>query len=477
MIGRENEQEILKNCLMSNKAEFLVIYGRRRVGKTYLIKEYFNNQFSFYTTGMTETNMQGQLKAFNNALAEAGADNSKIEDWFEAFLKLKAYLQTESVKRDAVSGKRVVFLDELPWMDTPRSDFKSALEYFWNSWGSSQNDLLLIVCGSATSWIIDNLLDNQGGFYNRVTRRIHLKPFTLRECEQLYQINGVKLTRRQVIDSYMVFGGIPYYMNCFDKRLSLAQNIDELLFKENGILFYEHEVLLKSLFKNHEKHAEILNELSKNKGGITRVALAKNKKIGDGEPLTKALNELEQCGFVRKYKNYTKEKQGFYFQLIDPFMMFSFRFLKNREHNNWMTYINSPSYFAWIGNAFELVVLTHSEQIKKALGISGVESNEYAWRSSKSKPGAQVDLLIDRKDGVINLCEAKYTGEQFKIDSQYAEVLQNKVSAFINETKCKSSVHLTLISASGIKHNEYSGIVQNEIDADALFLTVEMNGR
>jgi hypothetical protein len=249
----------------------------------------------------------------------------------------------------------------------------------------------------------------------------------------------------------------------------LAQNIDELLFKETGILFYEYEVLLKSLFKNYRKHAEILKVISKNKGGATRVALSRNEKIGDGEPLTKALNELEQSGFIRKYKNYTQKKQGFYFQLIDPFMMFSFRFLENREHNNWMAYINSPSYFAWTGNAFELVVLIHSSQIKKVLGISGVESNEYAWRSTKSKPGAQVDLLIDRKDGVVNLCEAKFTIDQFSIDSQYADVLKNKVSIFVNETKCKNAVHLTLISASGIKHNEYSGVVQNEIDGDDLF--------
>lgn len=469
MIGREKEQEIIKRCLSSDRAELLVVYGRRRVGKTYLIKEYFNNQFSFYTTGLTETDMQGQIKAFNNALIECGADNSKIKDWFSAFMKLKLYLQNGNVRRDAVSGKRVVFLDELPWMDTPRSDFKSSLEYFWNSWASTQNDLLLIVCGSATSWIIDNLLDNRGGFYNRVTQRIHLKPFSLRECELMYQANGVKLTRHQVIESYMVFGGIPYYINCFDKRLSLAQNIDELLFKETGILFYEYEVLLKSLFKNYRKHAEILKVISKNKGGATRVALSRNEKIGDGEPLTKALNELEQSGFIRKYKNYTQKKQGFYFQLIDPFMMFSFRFLENREHNNWMAYINSPSYFAWTGNAFELVVLIHSSQIKKVLGISGVESNEYAWRSTKSKPGAQVDLLIDRKDGVVNLCEAKFTIDQFSIDSQYADVLKNKVSIFVNETKCKNAVHLTLISASGIKHNEYSGVVQNEIDGDDLF--------
>lgn len=470
MVGRVAEQEILKSCLSSNKAEFLVVYGRRRVGKTYLIKEYFNNQFTFYTTGMTETKMHGQLKAFNNALIECGCDKSKINDWFEAFAKLKFYLQTNNIRRDSVTGKRVIFLDELPWMDTPRSDFKSALEYFWNSWASTQKDLLLIVCGSATSWIIDNLLDNKGGFYNRVTRRIHLKPFTLNECEALFAANGIKLTRHQIIESYMVFGGIPHYINCFDKRLSLAQNIDELLFNENGMLYYESNVLLKSLFKNHERHAEILKILAQTKGGVTRVELSKNKMIGDGQPLTKALNELEQCGFVRKYQNYTQNKQNYYFQLIDPFMLFAFKYLNSREHKSWLMYLNTPSYFSWAGNAFELVVSIHVPQIKRALGIYGVESSEYAWKSSKSKPGAQIDLLIDRKDGVINLCEAKFTSSPYAIDSSYAEVLNNKINAFVSETNCKSSLHLTLISASGLKANEYSEIIQNDLCEDSLFL-------
>ncbi len=454
---------------MSKKAEFLVVYGRRRVGKTYLIKEYFNNQFSFYTTGMTETNMSGQLKAFDNALIESGAEKSKIKDWFEAFAKLKSLLQKENIKRDAVSGKRVVFLDELPWMDTPRSDFKSALEYFWNSWASTQKDLLLIVCGSATSWIIDNLLDNKGGFYNRITKRIHLKPFNLKECELFFEASGIKMTRSQIIESYMIFGGIPFYLECFDKRLSLAQNVNVLLFDENGDLYYEHQVLLKSLFKNHEKHAHIIDMLASSKSGLTRVELSGNPKIGDGEPLTKALNELEQSGFIRMYKNYPQKKQGFIFQLIDPFMLYSFRFLRNREHNDWMKYINSPSYFSWTGLAFELVVLLHINQVKSKLGISGVETIEYAWKSRNSSPGAQIDLLIDRKDGVTNLCEIKYTSTPYEIDAQYEEVLKNKLNVFLAETGCKSAVHMTLISASGLKQNMYMDAVQNVIDADALF--------
>lgn len=470
MIGRKKEQELLKNCLESPRAEFLVVYGRRRVGKTYLIKEYFNNSFSFYATGLSNAKTKEQLRAFSNSLTEHGYNDKTIpKDWYEAFMRLKELLMSASIRKDPVSKKRVVFLDELPWMDTARSDFKSALEYFWNSWASSQKDLLLIVCGSATSWIIDNLLGDRGGFYNRITRQIHLFPFTLKECDDLFKANDIVMTSNQVIECYMIFGGIPYYLNCFDKRLSLAQNVDELLFNPTGQLYYEYDRLLSSLFKHYERHSAIINAISHSKGGMTRVELAKISKIGDGEPLTKALNELEQCGFIRKYKNFTKEKQGFYFQLVDPFMHFCFHFIKNREHESWMNFINTPGYFSWIGNAFELICLLHIKQIKQALGISGVETTEFAWKSQHSKPGAQIDLLIDRKDGVINICEAKFTISAFEIDSKYEAELRNKLSTFIQETSCNKALYLTLISANGLVHNSHTGIVQSLISSEDLF--------
>ena len=470
MIGRKKEIKLLDDCLYSGKAEFLVVYGRRRVGKTYLIKEYFNNSFSFYATGLSKAKTREQLRAFDGSLLEYGGENNTVpRDWYDAFVKLKKLLQRDDVRRDPASGKRVVFLDELPWMDTARSDFKSALEYFWNSWASAEKDMLLIVCGSATSWIIDNLLSDRGGFYNRITRQMHLMPFTLEECRELFEENGMSLTSQQVIESYMVFGGIPYYLNCFDRRLSLAQNIEELLFKQTGQLYYEYDRLLGSLFKKCERHAAILTALSTKKGGMLRTELARISQIGDGAPLTKALNELEQCGFIRKYKNYMKEKNGVYFQLIDPFMMFCYKFIQNREYDSWMSYINTPGYYSWAGNAFEMVCLIHVNQIKKTLGIAGVETNEYAWRSMASNPGAQIDLIIDRKDGVVNVCEIKYTMTKYAIDAAYEDNLRNKIYAFVNETKCKKAVHLTFLSVAGLIKNSHSGIVQNEITGNVLF--------
>lgn len=469
LVGRKKEQDLLLQCLNSKRPEFLVVYGRRRIGKTYLIKEFFNYFFSFYATGVANANTRSQLRLFNEALQEYGCSEKKIPtDWFEAFKRLKELLQNDNINRDPISGKRVIFLDELPWMDTAKSDFKSALDYFWNSWASSQDDLLLIVCGSATSWIIDNLLASTGGFYNRITRQIHLSPFSLAECAALCSLNELGLTKQQLIDCYMVFGGVPYYLNLLDKRMSLVQNIDNLIFNENGQLHYEYEQLFKSLFKKANKHVAIIEAMAKRNVGVLRTELASVKEIGDGESLTNALKELEQCGFIRKYKNLAKEKSGYFYQIIDPFTLFCITHLNQENIRSWAKYFNTPSYFSWAGNAFEIVCLNHIGQIKASLGISGIDSSEYSWRSKAKKGGAQIDLLIDRADGVINLCEMKHTIDEFVIDSEYEKKLLHKVEVFRTETKTNKAVHVTMITSNTLAHNTYSNIISNEITGDML---------
>ena len=470
IIGRNREKIALTACLTSGRPEFVVVYGRRRVGKTYLVKEYFNGQFSFYATGLSDEKTKGQLKSFHTSLQIYGDTvNAAPKDWFEAFMRLRSLLERENVYRDPISNRRVVFLDELPWMDTARSDYKSALEYFWNSWASSQEDLMLIVCGSATSWIIQHMLKERKGFHNRVTRRIRLLPFTLRECEELLENNGIVLTREQIIECYMIFGGIPYYLNLLDSRLSLAQNVDELLFKPYGDLKEEYTELFYSLFKKPEKHMSILKTLSESKNGRTRKELSEIKAIGGGSVLTENLQELEQCGFIRKYTNYTKQSTDAYFQIVDPYVLFSLRFQESPKRTSWMEYIHSPSYNAWRGNAFEICCVNHVSKIKEALGVAGVETMEYAWRSEKSDPGAQIDLLIDRKDGVINLCEMKYTDGVFEMDKSEYEKLMNRLNAFQKEAHPKKAIHMTLVSANGLSKGKYASAFQNIIIGEQLF--------
>ena len=468
MIGRKDEISTLQECLESKRPEFLVVYGRRRVGKTYLIKEFFNDDFSFYATGVAKLNTRKQLKVFNESLIRYGSKDKTIpKDWFEAFARLETLL-TETGNRNAISNKMIVFLDELPWMDTPRSDFKSALDYFWNSWGSSRKDLLFIVCGSATSWIINNILKDTGGFYNRITRQIHLMPFCLRECEQLLESNGMHMTRKQMIESYMVLGGIPYYLNYLKSSLSLAQNIDMLFFHENSPLRYEYNQLFSALFKKSGYYSDIVEELAKKKSGMTRNELLDSGKTPAGKELTKCLNELEQCGFIRRYRNTTK-KNDFIFQLIDPFVLFHLTFIEGRDLDSWLDILNTPSYFTWCGLSFERVCLLHVSQIKDALGIRGISSNEYSWRSSRSTPGAQIDLIIDRKDDVMNICEMKYSQEEYTIDSQYEKNLLNKIDAFRTETKTKKALLPTMITLDGLKKNQYSNSIACSLSGDDLF--------
>lgn len=470
IIGRKREKDDLMQCLLSRRPEFVVIYGRRRVGKTYLVREFFNKQFSFYATGLTDEKTKGQLRSFGASLSLFGHKDSSVpKDWFEAFTRLRELLESDKVYREPINHKRVVFLDELPWMDTARSDFKSALDFFWNSWASAQDDLVLLVCGSATSWIITNLLTNKKGFHNRVTRRIHLAPFSLQECEDLFEYNDITMPRSQIIESYMVFGGVPHYLNLLDSRLSLAQNIDELCFKEYGYLHDEYSNLFHSLYDKPEKHMAILEMLSKNKDGLTRTELSKEESIGGGSILTKDLKELEECGVIRKYQNYVKGENEFFYQLIDPFTLFSIRFMQDKSLDSWSTYINTPGYHSWRGSSFEIVCLNHIPQLKATLGINGIQTNEFAWRSKKSDRGAQIDLLIVRKDGVINLCEMKFTTDEYALDAAEYEKIQNRLAQFQKETCTKDAIHLTLICGNGYRRNKYSGAIQNVVLGDDLF--------
>ena len=470
MIGREEETKTLEALLRSNKPEFLALYGRRRVGKTYLIREFFKNTFSFYATGVLRGDKKVQLRAFMESLVKYGDDNKAIpKDWFEAFSRLEAILSKEHVIRDFRSNKRVVFLDELPWMDTTKSDFKSAFDYFWNTFGSVQNDLLLIICGSATSWIINNIVKDTGGFYNRLTRQIRLMPFSLYECEKLLQSNAVHYTRKQILESYMIFGGVPYYLNYLDPARSLAQNVDLLLFKENSPLKYEFGQMFSALFNNADRYVSIIRELSGKKSGLTRTELIKSGNVAEGKELTKSLDELEQCGFIRKYHDFSTRVKGVHYQLIDPMCLFYLKFIESGRIGSWLEHINTPGYYTWCGLSFEKVCLLHVRQIKEKLGIRGVSSNELSWSGKKTKPGAQIDLLIDRQDGIINICEMKFSDEPFVIDADYEKNLIHKVEAFRKETGTRKALWLTLISFSGVADNEHKQIILNEITGDDLF--------
>ncbi len=469
IIGRKEEQQILHSAAQSENSEFVTVYGRRRVGKTYLIRETFGYKFTFQHTGLAKGNTKEQLFSFAISLRDAGYDDCPIpKSWLEAFSLLSTYL------KNSTDEKKIVFLDELPWMDTPRSNFISAFEHFWNGWASARKDIVLIICGSATSWIINKVINDHGGLHNRVTKQIALQPFTLKECEMFAQSKGLEMSRYQLAECYMVFGGIPYYWSLLEKGLSLAQNIDKIIFAKNGKLSNEFNQLYASLFKSPEQYIDIVTALGKKKAGMTREEIiAATDKYSNGA-LSKVLDELEYCGFIRKYNGFDKKSKQAIYQLIDNYTLFYFKFIQQNENNDehfWSASIDSAMHRAWSGLAFERLCMAHTQQIKAALGIAGVLSNVYSWRkeADETSDGAQIDLLIDRKDQVINLCEMKYSLSEYAIDAEYEQKLRNKKSAFINATNTRKAVHLTMVTTFGIKANAHSGIVQNEITLEDLF--------
>jgi len=469
IIGRARERRILTRCEQSNKPEFLAVYGRRRVGKTFLITEHFGNKFTFTLTGISNESTKEQLGEFCRALMKHYQGEAPVpKDWYEAFHQLEL-----RILQDPNLGKKVLFIDELPWLDTHKSGFLPALEHFWNSFASRRPDVLLIVCGSAASWMVKNLIDNYGGLHNRVTETIALQPYTLNECEAFYQSRGVAFNRRQIAEAYMILGGIPYYMESMDKMLGLNQNIDLLLFERDAKLKNEFTRLYHSLFRNADNHIRIVETLAKSNTGLTRKEISASSGVSDGGGLTKILMELESCGLIGRNLEYQSKKNGDYFKLIDFFSLFHYRYMKSRKSNDphfWTNYLSDPAHRAWCGYAFERLCISHIGQIKHKLGISGVITNTYAFRSAQLKGGAQIDIVIDRRDETINLCECKYSINPYALTEKDSSDLNKKRDVFIRETGTKKAIHTTMITSSGLVHNSYRNDIQAEIDLDDLFL-------
>ncbi|MDR3296574.1 MAG: AAA family ATPase [Clostridiales Family XIII bacterium] len=468
LVGRKRELDLLQKYHRSDQAELVAVYGRRRVGKTYLIRQAFGDDFFFYFTGVIGAGKAEQLERFSKALKACGAGiPDTAGTWMQAFDSLSALIRSSKSKR-----KKVIFFDEMPWLDNPKSGFLNAFDYFWNAFASARNDILFIVCGSATSWITQNLFRNRGGLHNRVTGKIHLNPFTLHECEAFFKSRNVSLNRYDIIESYMVFGGIPYYLGYFENNYSLAGNVDNIVFSENAPLKEEFQELYASLFKKSEHYTEVVEALSRKTRGMTRDELVAATKHKNGGTLTKILEDLELSGFIRKYYAFPNKVNGALYQLIDSFSLFYFSFMR-RVHptdvHYWTGLRDSPRLNAWRGYAFELVCFRHIEQIRAGLGIAGVLIGISSWRSRRSDPGAQIDLVIERGDNVIDLCEIKFSKHPYSIGKGDEEDLRNKLSAFTQETKTRKAVHIAMITTYGVKQNMHAGIVNSQVTMDALF--------
>ncbi len=473
MIGRKREIEELENLYDSKDAQLVAIYGRRRVGKTYLINYVFNDKFTFKHAGLSPDedgdtlNLEKQLHHFYNSLIKYGLNENekKPKNWFDAFLLLEKLLETKDKKE-----KIVVFIDELPWMDTKKSDFIKAFEGFWNGYGCSKNNLLMIICGSATSWIENNLINNHGGLYGRITYEIKLEPFNLHEIELFLESKNVHFSKYEIVESYMILGGIPYYLNYLDPKYSLSQNIDNLFFKKNAKLKLEFDRLFDSIFTYSSKAKEIVNFLFTKTLGYTKKEISSKLKISDGGTLTKYLNGLIASDFVIKYVPFGFSKKEEYYKLVDPFCLFYLSFVSQNQNNEsyWTSNLISPKLNIWRGYAFENVCFNHVDQIKFKLGISGVITRTSAFYNKED--GYQIDLMIIRNDNVINLCEVKFLSTPFVVDKEYFLKINGRVNALLPKINKKQSIKNTFISTYGLKKNEYSSVFMDSILIDDLFI-------
>lgn len=462
MVGRIQEQKELRRIFESDKSEFVMVYGRRRVGKTYLIREFFKDDFVFSCTGIAKGSLREELSNFQMSFARRTDNHVPVfKNWMEAFEALRVLVADAQVKR------KVIFLDEVPWMYTQKSDFLKALEHFWNDWACQQHDVVLIVCGSAASWMVKKLVRNKGGLYDRITLPLKLLPFTLSETRDFLVSNQVFWDEKTIAECYMILGGIPYYLNLLDKGLSLPQNIDRLFFSQTAILEHEFPNLYESLFKESRDYVKIVEILSRKKAGHTREEIVTSGKFSDGGGISEKLEDLEECGFIRRYE--ARGGVGSLFQLTDFYTSFYFQFLKNGafgDEHFWMHTQGSARYNAWKGLSFEKLCYAHLPQVKRALGIDGIWTKAYAYCGQ----GTQIDMILERGDRCVNIIEIKYTDGPFTISAEFAEKLKMRRQVVAGLFKKHMSYLGVIITIEGLTPNTYaSSLIQNELTLHELF--------
>lgn len=477
IIGRKQEIAELNRAYESGRAEFVAVYGRRRVGKTFLINEVFHNHMTFHHTGLSpydrkrKVSLRDQLQNFHFSLIRYGMEGEEPpRSWMEAFFRLEQFLE-----RQDNGSRQVVFIDELPWMDSPRSGFLTALEAFWNGWGCSRHNLCFVVCGSATSWMLDNVINNKGGLYDRLTHEIHLYPFSLHECEEFFLSRGIKMSRYNIAQAYMILGGIPYYLDYFNPSLSLAQNIDMLFFSRKAKLGDEFDRLFHSVFDHADACMSIVRVLGKRHSGFSRDEIANQTGITPNGNFTKMLKALTGSGFVSTYIPFGNPgRELLRYKLADSFCWFWLHFKEHKhieETDYWMHHLKEAEIASWRGIAFEEVCLGHIEQIKRALQIAGVASREssYIIRGDDGVEGMQIDLIIDRADDVVNVCEMKFCKSDYVVTKSYSDKMTRRIET-LEKMMPSKTFQPTLITAAPVHRNEHSDIFITQLTIDDLFI-------
>jgi uncharacterized protein len=472
LIGRTRQIQDLEEARVSAKPELVAVIGRRRVGKTYLIKQVYAQQIDFELIGTQHSNLSDQIQNFVLRITKYFPDfeiRQKPSSWLEAFDLLGRALETLTK-----TEKKIIFLDELPWLDTKRSNFIAGLSYFWNSWAVNQN-IVVVICGSAASWMIKKVINDKGGLHNRVTRRLFLYPFTLAETEAYCQAKQINLNRYHLLQIYMVMGGIPMYLEQLKKGLSAVQNIQEICFEPSGYLYDEFDRLFASLFDNYQHHIQIIRALASKRNGLTRQEIITLTKLANSGMLTDILNELEQSGFISIYNGYGKKVKESLFRLTDFYTHFYLTFIEplgKHSKIDFKQFSDLPKWKTWSGYAFENICLNHIEQLRKALGINGIATSvsSFIAKPKDGLKGTQIDLLIDRSDQSINICEIKFSNDKYEFTKKDAENMADKKSVFRYHTKTNKHLFTTLISNFGVIENSNRvNYIDQVITQDDLF--------
>lgn len=480
LVGRKREISKLRKALESDSPELIALYGRRRVGKTYLVREVLgNSDVYFELTGNSGANLQIQLGHFVESYKETFNQDFSLtppKDWDTAFKLL-----IRGISNIEVNRKVVIFLDELPWLSSSKSNFMPALEYFWNSWASRRKNILVILCGSASAWILDNIIGSHGGLHDRLTGRIRLYPFNLYEVREYFRKKHFTIREDQIAEIYMTIGGIPYYLNMLEKGMSATQSIGYLCFSRDGGLFREYDNLFVSLFKDPAGHERCVKALANSSNGLLRDQISRITGIASGGTLSRILHALEESGFITRYPQFKYKSREALYKLTDEFCQFHHtwitrydaNFLAEEAERRWQGLYGTPKWNTWSGLAFERLCLKHILQIKRTIGISGIHSESYVWhhRGGKNKGrGAQIDLLIDRADKCINICEMKYYRSKYAISKSYAETLLQRERIFRNVTDINKTLFLTMVTSNGIKKNSYyDQLVSNDVTLSDMF--------
>lgn len=468
IIGRDAECKIFDEVLLSQSSEFVAITGRRRIGKTYLVNQYFDSNICFYMTGIQNQPQTVQLQAFAQELARR--QNQFVQtpkNWLEAFDLLRNFIENQkSVK------KKIIFLDELPWMDTPKSNFLQVFAHFWNSWAAWTKDIILVIAGSSTSWIVKKVYNDTGGLHNRVTKRIWLQPFTLKQTEHFLESKNIKLSRYEITLLYMAIGGVPFYLNEVKTGESTAQIIQRLFFENGGLLKSEFQNLYQAIFYKADAYIRVVKVLAKHRYGLDRNEVLKQAKITNSGGGSKILEDLVLTGYIEEMLPFGKKKSGVKYVLNDLYSMFYINFVENNTTKNWLSYIDTAMYKIWCGFTFERVCFMHQEGIKKALGISGIrtQTSHLTIYDEDKKAKAQIDMLIERADNVFNLCEIKFSENIYILKEAEANKIRQKMGSLRDKIKEKQSIFPTLITPFGAERNKhYLGLIQNEVRLDELF--------